>query len=93
MPDIKKWITSGSYGFIFHAWIRLEEENTEKNKIDHDDSEDSKHFRRIIFNLLTQSGSGYEIFVDRHGKLVVGVLTKKEYLTTTVASPLLLDKR
>lgn len=90
VPEIKKWTTSGSYGFIFHAWLRFDE--IPKDPVNAE-ADDNKNVRRIILSLLSHQGTGYEIFVDRHGKLVVAVITKKEFLTTTVASPLLLDKR
>lgn len=41
VSDIKKWTTSGTYGFIFHAWIRLDEA-TEREC-------DSTRYRRIVF--------------------------------------------
>lgn len=84
VPDIRRWISSGSYGFIFHSWIRLDRMNTLQG---------TDKFRRIIMNLMSApAGTGYEVFIDRHGKLVVGILTKKEYLATTVSTTLS-DKR
>lgn len=45
------------------------------------------------YSLLTQNGTGYEIFVDNNGRLIVGILTKKEYFATSVSSPFLIDKK
>lgn len=45
------------------------------------------------YSLLTPTGTGYEIFVDNNGRLIVGILTKKEYFATSVSSPLLIDKK
>lgn len=45
------------------------------------------------YSLLTPNGTGYEIFVDNNGRLIVGILTKKEYFATAVSSPLLIDKK
>lgn len=89
VPEINKWIVSGSYGFVFHAYIRLDE----VNEWEPDPYIDSTRYRRIILSLLTSQGTGYEIFVDSNGKLVVGILTKKEYFATTVSGPSLIDKK
>lgn len=47
------------------------------------------------YSILTQNGTGYEIFVDNNGRLIVGILTKKEYFATSVSSSvsLLVDKK
>lgn len=45
------------------------------------------------YSLLTPNGTGYEIFVDNNGRLIVGILTKKEYFATSVSSPFLIDKK
>lgn len=44
-------------------------------------------------SLLTTQGTGYEIFVDSNGKIVVGIVTRKEYLATSVSGPSLIDKK
>lgn len=89
VPEIHKWATSGGFGFIFHAWIRLDE----VTEWEQDPFVDSTRYRRVVFSLLTANGTGYEIFVDNNGKLIVGIQTKKEYFATTVSSPSLIDKR
>lgn len=48
---------------------------------------------RSTCSLLTSNGSGYEIFIDNNGKLIVGILTKKEYYATSVSTPSLIDKK
>lgn len=45
------------------------------------------------FSLLTTQGTGYEIFVDCHGKIVIGIITRKEYLATSVSGPSLIDRK
>lgn len=89
VPDIYKWTTSGGFGFIFHVWIQLDE----VNEWEQDPFVDSTRYRRVVFSFLTANGTGYEIFVDNNGKLIVGIQTKKEYFATTVSSPSLIDKR
>lgn len=92
VPDIRRWIGSGSYGFIFHAWIRLDRIGASSDLVGVGGSNGDK-YRRVILNLMSApNGTGYEVFIDRHGKLVVGILTKKEYLATTVSTTLS-DKR
>lgn len=46
-----------------------------------------------FYSLLTIQGTGYEVFIDNNGKLIVGILTKKEYFATSVSSPSLIDKK
>lgn len=46
VPEIRKWITSGAYGFIFHGWIRLND--TIGHDINNTRSSENKCFRRII---------------------------------------------
>lgn len=89
VPEIHKWVTSGSYGFIFHAWIRLDD----VQDWDPDPITESTRYRRVIFSLLTTQGTGYEIFVDNNGKIVVGIVTRKEYMATSVSGPSLIDKK
>lgn len=89
VPDIHKWLVSGTYGFVFHAWIRLDD----VDEWEPDPYIDSTRYRRVIFSLLTAQGTGYEIFVDNNGKLIVGIITKKEYFATSVATPSLIDKK
>lgn len=45
------------------------------------------------FSLLSNQGTGFEVFVDDGGKLVVGVLTKKEFLATTASMVSILDNK
>lgn len=47
----------------------------------------------FIFSLLSNQGTGFEVFVDNNGKLVVGVLTKKEFLATTASMHSILDNK
>ncbi|XP_031626139.1 neurobeachin-like protein 1 isoform X2 [Contarinia nasturtii] len=89
VPDICKWTTSSAFGFIFHAWIRLDE----VTDWEIDPYIDSTRYRRVIFSLLTAQGTGYEIFIDNNGKLIVAIVTKKEYFATSVSSPSLIDKK
>lgn len=46
VPDIRKWITSGAYGFIFHGWIRLNDSIIPN--VNNTRSSDNKCFRRIV---------------------------------------------
>uniref|UniRef100_A0A182N771 DUF4704 domain-containing protein n=1 Tax=Anopheles dirus TaxID=7168 RepID=A0A182N771_9DIPT len=80
IPEIRKWETT--HGFVFHAWLRLEEERSM-----------AQNFRRQLFSLTTNYGTGYEFFVQKNGNFVVSVITKKEFFTATVQSPQLLDGR
>lgn len=89
VPEIHKWLVSSTYGFVFHAWIRLDD----VAEWEPDPYIDSVRYRRVIFSLLTAQGTGYEIFIDNNGKLIVGIITKKEYFATSVASPSLIDKK
>lgn len=45
IPDIQKWTTSGTYGFIFHAWVRLDE----VAEWESDPYIDSTRYRRVVF--------------------------------------------
>lgn len=45
VPEIHKWTTSGAFGFIFHAWIRLDE----VTEWESDPYIDSTRYRRVIF--------------------------------------------
>uniref|UniRef100_A0A182K234 DUF4704 domain-containing protein n=1 Tax=Anopheles christyi TaxID=43041 RepID=A0A182K234_9DIPT len=80
IPEIRKWETT--HGFVFHAWLRLEEEHSI-----------AQNYRRQLFSLTTNYGTGYEFFVQKNGNFVVSVITKKEFFTATVQSPQLLDGR
>lgn len=51
------------------------------------------NFFFLPFSLLTTQGTGYEIFVDSNGKIVIGITTRKEYLATSVSGPSLIDKK
>ncbi|XP_049530577.1 neurobeachin-like protein 1 isoform X2 [Anopheles darlingi] len=81
IPEIRKWDTA--HGFVFHAWLRLEEECTMGGQ----------NYRRQLFSLTTTYGTGYEFFIQRSGNFVVSVITKKEFFTATTQSPQLLDGR
>lgn len=50
VPDINKWTTSGAFGFIFHAWIRLDEVNPVEWETD--PYIDSTRYRRVIFGYI-----------------------------------------
>uniref|UniRef100_A0A182PS34 DUF4704 domain-containing protein n=1 Tax=Anopheles epiroticus TaxID=199890 RepID=A0A182PS34_9DIPT len=80
IPEIRKWETT--HGFVFHAWLRLEEEQSI-----------AQNYRRQLFSLTTNYGTGYEFFIQKNGNFVVSVITKKEFFTATVQSPQLLDGR
>lgn len=45
VPDIQKWTASGAFGFIFHAWIRLDE----VAEWESDPYIDSTRYRRVLF--------------------------------------------
>lgn len=45
VPDIQKWTASGMYGFIFHAWIRLDD----VIEWETDPYIDSTRYRRVVF--------------------------------------------
>lgn len=47
--------------------------------------------RRMLLTLQTQSGCGFEIFVQPNGNVVVAALTRREYLTSATATKTLLD--
>ncbi|KAM7358806.1 neurobeachin-like protein 1 isoform 2-T3 [Cochliomyia hominivorax] len=88
VTDIKNWSMSGAYGFIFHILLRLDNKlkNTEGG-----DPEQRPNCRRMLLNLRTGSNTGFEIFIQNSGNIVVAALTKREYLTSSVASTTLLD--
>lgn len=46
VPDIRKWITSGAYGFIFHGWVKLYD--TIAPNVNNIRSTENKCFRRIV---------------------------------------------
>lgn len=46
VPDIRKWVTSGAYGFIFHGWVRLND--TIGPDYQNMRSSENKCFRRIV---------------------------------------------
>lgn len=45
----------------------------------------------LFYSLRTGSNTGFEIFIQNNGNIVVAALTKREYLTSSVASTTLLD--
>ncbi|XP_075227690.1 neurobeachin-like protein 1 [Lycorma delicatula] len=81
--DTKKW-TGASYGFSFHCWLRLDQQEDLKQG-------QQASYRRQLFNLATSSGTGMEAFFYSDGVLVVGVNTKKEFLAATVPECSLFD--
>lgn len=98
VPEIRKWTVPNTYGFIFHAYLRfdkyLHDENTIINLNDNSNIDNNiNNYRRQIFSLMTSDNTGFEIFLKKNGKLVIGVLTKKEFLAATVPSAHLLDGR
>ncbi|KAL5292423.1 NBEAL1 family protein [Megaselia abdita] len=89
VPDIRNWIMSGSYGFIFHVFLRL-------NPLGEDwgDSGTVKTTkRRMLFNLKTSTDTGFEGFIQDNGNIVVAAVTRKEFLTTSVAAKTIFDGR
>ncbi|XP_058454329.1 neurobeachin-like protein 1 isoform X1 [Malaya genurostris] len=88
IPEIRKWDTA--HGFVFHAWIRLDKDI----ELFSDDVEvNLQNYRRHLFSLTTNFGTGYEFFIQKNGNFVVSVITKKEFFTATVQSTHLLDGR
>ncbi|XP_069696226.1 neurobeachin-like protein 1 isoform X2 [Periplaneta americana] len=83
VPGIKKWPGAG-YGFSFHCWVRLD--NVEESH-----SVSPTNYRRQLFNLLTSAGTGLEAFFRPDGALVIGINTKKEFLSASVTDFPLLD--
>lgn len=45
----------------------------------------------FFFSLRTGSNTGFEVFIQGNGNIVVAALTRREYLTSSVASSTLLD--
>ncbi|XP_039966909.1 neurobeachin-like protein 1 isoform X2 [Bactrocera tryoni] len=98
VPDIKNWSMSGSYGFIFHMLVRLQENvDVSRRKAgkggDGEGSKDTDrpNCRRMLLNLRTASHTGFEVFIQNSGNLVVAALTRREYLTSVVHTKTLLD--
>ncbi|XP_054734864.1 neurobeachin-like protein 1 isoform X2 [Anastrepha obliqua] len=96
VPDIKNWAMSGSYGFIFHILLRLREKPNNKygkNAANTEATKDGDHpnCRRMLLNLRTASHTGFEVFIQNSGNLVVAALTRREYLTSVVHTKTLLD--
>ncbi|EDW93372.2 neurobeachin-like protein 1 isoform X3 [Drosophila yakuba] len=79
VPDIRNWTISGSYGFIFHILVRFNQVKEQSNS------------RRMLLTLQTASGSGFEVFVQPNGNVVVAALTRREYLTSSTATKTLMD--
>uniref|UniRef100_A0A0K8W1H1 Neurobeachin-like protein 1 n=1 Tax=Bactrocera latifrons TaxID=174628 RepID=A0A0K8W1H1_BACLA len=98
VPDIKNWSMSGSYGFIFHILVRLQDniDGSRRKASKGGDAEGSKdtdrpNCRRMLLNLRTASHTGFEVFIQNSGNLVVAALTRREYLTSVVHTKTLLD--
>ncbi|KAL1394330.1 hypothetical protein pipiens_012033, partial [Culex pipiens pipiens] len=89
IPEIRKWDTA--HGFVFHSWIRLDKD------FEHFESAEEEinlqNYRRHLFSLTTNYGTGYEFFIQKNGNFVVSVITKKEFFTATAQSTHLLDGR
>ncbi|XP_044313954.1 neurobeachin-like protein 1 isoform X2 [Drosophila rhopaloa] len=79
VPDIRNWTISGSYGFIFHILVRFNQLKEQSSS------------RRMLLTLQTVSGSGFEVFVQPNGNVVVAALTRREYLTSSTATKTLMD--
>ncbi|XP_039488181.1 neurobeachin-like protein 1 isoform X4 [Drosophila santomea] len=79
VPDIRNWTISGSYGFIFHILVRFNQVKEQSSS------------RRMLLTLQTASGSGFEVFVQPNGNVVVAALTRREYLTSSTATKTLMD--
>ncbi|XP_055544656.1 neurobeachin-like protein 1 isoform X1 [Wyeomyia smithii] len=88
IPEIRKWDTA--HGFVFHAWIRLDKDIEHFND---DENINLQNYRRHLYSLTTNYGTGYEFFVQKNGNFVVSVITRKEFFTATVQSTHLLDGR
>ncbi|XP_034121153.1 neurobeachin-like protein 1 isoform X2 [Drosophila guanche] len=82
VPDIRNWTISGSYGFIFHILVRFSQAK---------DQSAGGSYRRMLLTLQTCSGSGFEVFVQPNGNVVVAALTRREYLTSSTATKTLMD--
>ncbi|XP_017135675.1 neurobeachin-like protein 1 isoform X1 [Drosophila miranda] len=82
VPDIRNWTISGSYGFIFHILVRFSQAK---------DQSAGGSSRRMLLTLQTGSGSGFEVFVQPNGNVVVAALTRREYLTSSTATKTLMD--
>ncbi|KNC29634.1 hypothetical protein FF38_00632 [Lucilia cuprina] len=92
VTDIKNWSMSGAYGFIFHILLRLDKPSDGKSKTDNQGEQEQRpNCRRMLLNLRTGSNTGFEIFIQNNGNIVVAALTKREYLTSSVASTTLMD--
>ncbi|PNF23323.1 hypothetical protein B7P43_G17104 [Cryptotermes secundus] len=76
VSGIKKWPGAG-YGFSFHCWVQLD-------PIKEPQSLSPANYRRQLFSLLTSGGTGLEAFFRPDGALVVGISTKKEFLSASV---------
>ncbi|XP_063234189.1 neurobeachin-like protein 1 isoform X2 [Bacillus rossius redtenbacheri] len=83
VPGIRKWPGAG-YGFSFHCWVRLDSLATPT-------SSSPTNYRRQLFNLLTNGGTGLQAFLKADGTLVVGMNTRKEFLAASVPDYPLLD--
>lgn len=46
VPDIRKWISSGAYGFVLHLWVRLDKIDSSSED---DDANEIHNFRRQLF--------------------------------------------
>lgn len=90
VSDIKKWDPAN--GFFFHTWIRLQKYEPEIDFTD-DSASNYQNYRRYLFSLITSHGQGYEIFIQKNGNLVVGIITKKDYYATTTHSDYIVDGR
>ncbi|XP_055608825.1 neurobeachin-like protein 1 isoform X2 [Uranotaenia lowii] len=87
IPEIRKWDTA--HGFVFHSWIRLDKEFEPMS----DEEINLQNYRRHLFSLTTNCGTGYEFFIQKNGNFVVSVITKKEFFTATAHATHLLDGR
>lgn len=47
IPEIRKWLTAGSHGFIFHTWIRLDKTDSESDEENEDN--EVHNYRRQLF--------------------------------------------
>lgn len=82
VPNIKKWPAAG-YGFTFYTWVRLDSRNHFPN---------NESYRRQLFSISTAAGTGMQIFFRADGTVVIGVTTKKEFLTACASDHPLLDE-
>ncbi|XP_050525286.1 neurobeachin-like protein 2 [Daktulosphaira vitifoliae] len=76
--ELKKW-PGPMNGLTFHCWLRLDNVSSHLCSSTHG----LASYRRQLLHLATNTNSGMEIFVGSDWTLIVGINTKKEFLTIT----------